>query len=558
MKAHLDRNRMQNDGNSGVGNTIPYDTSPQPRKKKTMALTNRRQRSKKIQPPSLPDDTATPPEPTPAATPAEPMPAERDDRTILTEVAPAPGPGTGGRGRPPKEQRTSFFDGLFDYPKQEWDDGRMVLSLYRLEPYTDRTAGGPKPVWVMKYAGPVDQERILLDHGSGRYRLYLNQAEAGRRKTVLVETHEFEIFNPKFPPKIPAGEWVDDPRNKKWAWAHPSRQRQDGPLGVSDVLELVREAIRTERPELPSRGVETSDAAIKLAIAQSQGRDDLAKELATRAAAPAPQSNPLGDLKTMVEVVKTLLPQQQQPTDGLALVDRVLAMMQKLNPAPAKPEAQDPLAYVDSVLSLADRLRPAQSAPALPTGDDGSLAAVSAIIHEVAVLIKDPLLVAMQVWAASRAQNAAGALAAPARSQPQPTPVLSAPAQPGGHAQPDAAQQATTAPPTVPPPQIIALANQVTPIMLRWLLADAPPAEQGAEFAAFVADGWGFQDLKLLQDIGAAGIVDLYRHSPFWGILGPMEGKFEEFIKAFVEWQPAADVDGQRESEAGKPEVIEL
>jgi hypothetical protein len=94
--------------------------------------------------------------------------------------------------------------------------------------------------------------------------------------------------------------------------------------------------------------------------------------------------------------------------------------------------------------------------------------------------------------------------------------------------------------------------------MLRWLLADAPPAEQGAEFAAFVADGWGFQDLKLLQDIGAAGIVDLYRHSPFWGILGPMEGKFEEFIKAFVEWQPAADVDGQRESEAGKPEVIEL
>src|SRR5262249_12840599 len=151
--------------------------------------------------------------------------------------------GTGGRGRPPKRARgaPNFFERLKDYPSQEWDGGQVVLTLYRLEPITDRTTGGPKPVWVIKYGNPIDEERILLDHGSGRYRLYLNRAEPGRRKTVLIETHEFEIYNPKHAPKIPAGEWVEDPRNKKWAWAHPSRQRSDGSLGVGDILELVRE-----------------------------------------------------------------------------------------------------------------------------------------------------------------------------------------------------------------------------------------------------------------------------------------------------------------------------
>jgi len=211
------------------------DTSPQPRKNKTMALTNRRHVARRSSAqPSGRHSNAAGSRRRPQHQRSRCRPS-RDDRTILTEVAPAPGPGTGGRGRPPKEQRASFFDGLFDYPKQEWDDGRMVLSLYRLEPYTDRTAGGPKPVWVMKYAGPVDQERICWIMASGRYSL-VSESSGSRAppKPFWSRPTSLKFSIRSFLQKSRPASGLR-PANKKWAWAHPSRQRQDGPLGVSDV-----------------------------------------------------------------------------------------------------------------------------------------------------------------------------------------------------------------------------------------------------------------------------------------------------------------------------------
>ena len=77
--------------------------------------------------------------------------------------------------------------------------------------------------------------------------------------------------------------------------------------------------------------------------------------------------------------------------------------------------------------------------------------------------------------------------------------------------------------------------------MLRWLFADAPGAQQGGEFAAYVFDGWGEENLKLIQSIGAAGIVELYRGSPFWATIAGVEAKFRDFVAAFVDWEPTPE-----------------
>jgi len=77
--------------------------------------------------------------------------------------------------------------------------------------------------------------------------------------------------------------------------------------------------------------------------------------------------------------------------------------------------------------------------------------------------------------------------------------------------------------------------------MLRWLFADVPGAQQGADFAAFVCDGWGLEELRLIQNSGAAGIVELYQNSPFWLTIAGVEAKFREFVEGFVGWKPDDD-----------------
>jgi hypothetical protein len=79
--------------------------------------------------------------------------------------------------------------------------------------------------------------------------------------------------------------------------------------------------------------------------------------------------------------------------------------------------------------------------------------------------------------------------------------------------------------------------------MLKWLHGDAPAAELGDGFAEWVADGWGVEDLKSLQAVGTENIVELYRRSPVWIVLAPMELKFQQFVAAFVAWRPDEESD---------------
>src|SRR5262245_36224431 len=111
------------------------------------------------------------------------------------------------KGRPKEADRPfvprarSFFERLNAIHKDDWGT-RAYIHLYRLEPFTDRLRSGTV-VFIMKYLEPIDETKILMDHGSGRYRALLNFRKPSEDKDGELDRAEFDLLNLKFPPKIP-------------------------------------------------------------------------------------------------------------------------------------------------------------------------------------------------------------------------------------------------------------------------------------------------------------------------------------------------------------------
>ena len=155
-----------------------------------------------------------------------------------------------------------FFEGQKRIQSEDWGT-RANVYLYRLEPITDRLKGGNSTVFVMKYDEPVDQDKILVDHGSGKYRAILTFRKPGENTGDQVDSAIFEMLNPNFPPKVPPGEWVNDSRNKKWAWAAPmlpktaaQQQQEQAQRPIDDTVEkfrLFRTAARRRAPDARRR-----------------------------------------------------------------------------------------------------------------------------------------------------------------------------------------------------------------------------------------------------------------------------------------------------------------
>src|ERR1035441_615342 len=82
----------------------------------------------------------------------------------VTAAAPLP------TGRIRKDGAT-FFENLRKIALSDWGS-RYYLYLYRLEPVIDRLRSG-ETKYVMRYSEPVDEQKLMLEHGSGRYRLNL-------------------------------------------------------------------------------------------------------------------------------------------------------------------------------------------------------------------------------------------------------------------------------------------------------------------------------------------------------------------------------------------------
>ena len=322
-------------------------------------------------------------------------------------------------------------------------------------------------------------------------------------------------------------------------------------------------------------GGEVTDAAVKLAIEQSRGRDELAKELASRPATPATASNPISDLKTLAEVVRSLQPAAPaaDKVDLVAILrDELIDLRKQLSEDRAEQRrlqqelfqakttvtaAPDPVASVTSVLDTVSRIRKiipdGAATGASADSADGWLAflsgpAGSALINNVVAPITSMV---MHLVSRRLADGVAG-------SSPNTTPAVPLrPEQSATSQNSQGAQSATPggsagAPAPSLQPSLAGVVNAITPMMLKWLNSDSPADEVGADLAELACEQSSLEDLQALQNIGAQNIVGLYSQTPVWLMMAPMETRFRQVVEAFVKWTPPPDDEADSDTFGGE------
>jgi hypothetical protein len=133
-----------------------------------------------------------------------------------------------GAGQPPKVdkeaaaerkgQDETFWEWLDSLPKDSWN--HLICYLHRTEPLIDLTGGG-KPTAIEKIVHPFDMTYIYQTHGSGCYRFDISEIPADGSRQRRIRQSFVSLRDPRFPPNIPMGRWLDDSRNIEWEWARP-------------------------------------------------------------------------------------------------------------------------------------------------------------------------------------------------------------------------------------------------------------------------------------------------------------------------------------------------
>ena len=143
--------------------------------------------------------------------------------------------------KPPKS--LTFFERIAEVNAKDWGT-RATIKVYRLAPIINRLVSTENK-YITQYFEPVTEEKLKVDHGSGKYRLYFTLKTAGIKGEKELDSTEIDILDQNFPPKIPAGEWMEDPRNKQWAWARPANLPVNGAAPAANVAtDTVLDAMR--------------------------------------------------------------------------------------------------------------------------------------------------------------------------------------------------------------------------------------------------------------------------------------------------------------------------
>ena len=260
---------------------------------------------------------------------------------------------TGQRGQR-KESALGFFARLPKYPPSDWE--RLKLYLYRLAPITDRTAGGNPVKFLTIYREAIDEEMVLKEWGSGKYRCLLNRMQE-KGESIPIDRVEFEIENLNFPPKVPPGEWVDDPRNRRWAWANAKDEASKSstpatpspPAGptLGEIVTAVKgiaDMTRANQPAPPPKE-ESPFAKIDLVglMEKTQAANNPSAILAAAkeiAAIAKPEKS--GDSELLLKLIDKLIPAASNPGAAVAAPDPVAQLKTYADMAKTMREAFGP------------------------------------------------------------------------------------------------------------------------------------------------------------------------------------------------------------------------
>lgn len=164
-------------------------------------------------------------------------------------------------GRPPRgtpqPPDPKFFDQVAAVAREDWGT-RAFMYVYADEPVCNpKTFGTTR--YMLKSSKPIlDLEMLKQDYGSFKGWMSLNKRKTGKDQTDEVDRFDFEIYDPKFPPKIPKSAWANDPRNKRWLDLLPP-EKPPASEAVGTMFEAMKmyKEIRTEVQQESPAATET-------------------------------------------------------------------------------------------------------------------------------------------------------------------------------------------------------------------------------------------------------------------------------------------------------------
>ncbi len=433
--------------------------------------------------------------------------------------------------KPPTKTPT-FTQTMNKVPKADWG-ARANIYLYRVEPVIDRTRTGD-PKFINCYAEPVNEERVMADYGSGRYKLILNFRKPGADTGDIIDSIYMDILNMQYPPKIPLGEWTDDPKNKRWAWAKQALSPAAAPAAAPpsidplaafgtfmDIQDRIEDRVKPAAAPVQAATVDPWAAAEKILNMRSD--------------------NP------MVEILKTQMESQakameaeraRQFTADQAARQREHELQQKLmdaNKATAAPAQKD---FLSQLIDFGGEALKTKLVSSLFGGAAAAATEAPARAGRMNALefISDFGPKALQTFA-PLIDAAAHKIINATNGQPAAN----------GNGQAIQTQQVRSADPFGK-----FITDVVNPKMVMYFNAD--PTKEGGESFADVIYALFPEHFERLQNFehpalaglkGADAIVMGYRNTPhIWQQIGPSrEVQFVEFVKGFCGWNPIGEND---------------
>lgn len=433
----------------------------------------------------------------------------------------------------------SFMERLSSIAAADWGT-RAKVTVYRLTPITNNLMGSEKKYIKVYTQPPVTEERIKQDCGSGRYRLYLTfKAPAENEKEL--DSVEIDILDLNFPPRVPKGAWLDDPRNAEWAWAKEIYEKQNQPPQAQPVQQpSVYEAVN-DALDLAERLNGEKGDPVKATLETIKGVKDLFP-------APPPSNNNEAMLGMLSGFLKEQLATSRAETQELRAELRSMRD-NKTN------TGDNGITMVKTVVESLKDLVPSikEIVPGLGEGKSrlGPWQELVVAVTPHAAQILSPFAnVFAQVMAAKVMQQNNGA--------PQP--------------QPGMVQQQPAALPGAPPNTMMPFLQMIAMPMMNYVRLMAPPAnvppeEIATDFASWVYDGFSAdpryeQAMLAARSMGVIGLLAAFRGTPLWMDKGPngmlpslaeLETKLQVFFKAFLDWKPE---DPDSEDEPGETDPV--
>ena len=450
---------------------------------------------------------------------------------------------------PVSQREPLFFDRVAAVRQEDWGT-RAFMYVYADEPVMQRKAQGTTR-YLFKSSAPItDLEGLKQDYGSFKGWMSLNLRKTGKDATDQVDRYDFEIYDPKYPPKFPREAWANDDRNKRWAALLPpepppvnqaATSLLDGARLYQDIRAEVREDMKPDETKTAQSPVSALTEAVKLM-----------KELQPPAQPPAAQpvtTDPFSivgkimDMRgndPMVSALMTLLDSANKSAEAARQREFELMKEMRAKQETASAPAKGPL---DSLLELATSAEKLEPLKKLFGGifNAGTGEATRPVRTSALDLVRD---LADSPFGAALGQGIGSVLQGLVMRGVAPQ------INPAATAQQMAPQNrpAQTAPNNVVtmPQQtgenvddrIRRIAGTITHSMLyEFFLKDLT----GGSFAEQMYSMFP-EDYEFVRGMGVQNIVTLYKgHPTAWPIIAPKEHVFVQFVEEFCEWSPSEE-----------------